>query len=259
MKFGFCNLSLVPVRREATHTSEMVNQLMFGDHFEITEQDKEWAKIKNAYDNYPGWVNIKQFQPITEITFNRLNGIFPDLCGDFAQLIYITNNETTIPILLGSNLPYIQNSLFTIENIQYSFEGQKITITNTINKSNLVENALMYLNVPYLWGGRSPFGIDCSGYTQMIYKMNGVKLFRDANQQALQGETITFIEEAEPGDLIFFDNEAGDIVHVGIYLEKSKIIHASGKVRIDTIDHVGIFNNSLQKYTHNLRIIKKII
>jgi cell wall-associated NlpC family hydrolase len=117
----------------------------------------------------------------------------------------------------------------------------------------------MYLNAPYLWGGKTPFGIDCSGFTQMVYKLNGYHLLRDASQQASQGIPLSFIEESEPGDLAFFDNEEGNIIHVGIMMENNYIIHASGKVRIDRLDHLGIYNADTNRHTHKLRVIKKII
>ena len=117
----------------------------------------------------------------------------------------------------------------------------------------------MYINSPYLWGGRSPFGIDCSGFVQLVYRMNGIQLPRDASDQAKIGQTLSFIEEAEEGDLAFFDNNEGDIIHVGIMLEDNRIIHASGKVRIDKIDHQGIYNVDTKQYSHRLRIIKAII
>ena len=117
----------------------------------------------------------------------------------------------------------------------------------------------MFLNAPYLWGGKTPFGVDCSGFTQMVYKLNGYKLMRDASQQSKQGEALSFIEESEPGDLAFFDNEEGNIIHVGIIMDDNYIIHASGKVRIDRLDHLGIYNAEINKHTHKLRVIKKII
>ena len=123
----------------------------------------------------------------------------------------------------------------------------------------MIETAFMYLNAPYLWGGKSPFGIDCSGFTQMVYKLNGYKLLRDASQQSKQGDALSFIEESEPGDLAFFDNDEGNIIHVGIIMEDNYIIHASGKVRIDRLDHLGIYNAEANRHTHKLRVIKKII
>ena len=127
------------------------------------------------------------------------------------------------------------------------------------DKAKLIDTAFLYLNTPYLWGGRTPFGIDCSGFTQMVYKLNGFKLERDASQQALQGEPLSFIEESEAGDLAFFDNDEGVITHVGIIMEDNYIIHSSGKVRIDRVDHLGIFNPDTQRHTHKLRVIKMYI
>ena len=138
----------------------------------------------------------------------------------------------------------------------YKFDGP--TTTGFTTKEKLVGNALIYLNTPYLWGGRSPFGIDCSGFTQVVYRLQGISLPRDAYQQAEIGTTLSFIEESEPGDLAFFDNNEGKIIHVGIILENNHIIHASGKVRIDRIDQQGIFNKEKGQHTHKLRLIKSI-
>ena len=160
-----------------------------------------------------------------------------------------------IPITLGASLSFLNHN--DINSNNYEFEGLK---TSGIKpKSNIVDTAHMYRSAPYLWGGKTPFGIDCSGFTQMVYKLNGYKLLRDASQQATQGEVLSFIEESEPGDLAFFDNEEGKIIHVGIMLENNYIIHASGKVRIDRLDHLGIYNAELNRHTHRLRVIKKII
>ena len=144
-----------------------------------------------------------------------------------------------------------------INTSKYSFEG--IKVCGQKPKSDLVKTAFMYLNAPYLWGGKTPFGIDCSGFTQMVYKLNGYSLLRDASQQATQGEALSFIEESEAGDLAFFDNDEGVITHVGIIMEDNYIIHSSGKVRIDRLDHLGIFNPDTQRHTHKLRVIKKYI
>jgi cell wall-associated NlpC family hydrolase len=139
----------------------------------------------------------------------------------------------------------------------YKFTGN--STQGFSQKKFLIENALIYLNAPYLWGGRSPFGIDCSGFTQLVYRLQGIKLPRDAYQQAEVGNTLSFIEESEEGDLAFFDNTEGKIIHVGIIMKNNYIIHASGKVRIDRIDQQGIFNSSLKTHTHKLRLIKSIV
>jgi cell wall-associated NlpC family hydrolase len=141
--------------------------------------------------------------------------------------------------------------------MKHKFEGHRTE--GLTDKSNLINTALTYVNSPYLWGGKTPFGIDCSGFTQMVYKINGYKILRDASQQATMGEALSFIEESEPGDLAFFDNNEGVITHVGIIMQDHYIIHAHGKVRIDRIDHTGIFNTDLKQYTHKLRVIKKLI
>jgi cell wall-associated NlpC family hydrolase len=141
--------------------------------------------------------------------------------------------------------------------LNHTYDGNKINVKP--NKSNIVATAFLYLNAPYLWGGKTPFGVDCSGFTQMVYKLNGINLNRDASQQATQGEALSFIEESEPGDLAFFDNAEGEIIHVGIIMENNYIIHAHGKVRIDRLDHSGIYNAERQIHTHKLRVIKKIV
>ena len=252
--FGICNLAIVPVRAEASDRSEQVSQLLFGEHFKIIEMTAKWVQIELAFDNYIGWIDAKQYQPITEEHYTVLNNTPIVLNSDLVEYISAPNN-VLIPITLGASVSFLNHS--EINTLNYEFEGLKISGIKP--KSNLIQTAHMYLNAPYLWGGKSIFGIDCSGFTQMVYKLNGYKLLRDASQQSSQGEVLSFIEESEPGDLAFFDNEEGKIIHVGIMLENNYIIHASGKVRIDRLDHLGIYNAETNRHTHRLRVIKKII
>lgn len=249
MKFGICNLSMVPIRAEAADTSEMVTQLLYGECFKVIEERKKWSRIRFAFDGYEGWVDNKQFSFIEEDTFKLLSSENPILSEDLVDMISLENNQM-LSICMGSTL----NGL---DYLKHLFDGQKISLKK--DKSNFIETAILYLNTPYLWGGRTPFGIDCSGFTQMVYKLNGHKLLRDANQQASQGEPLSFIEESEPGDLAFFDNNEGSIIHVGIIMEDNHIIHAHGKVRIDRLDHTGIFNYEKNVHTHKLRVIKRIV
>jgi hypothetical protein len=252
--FGICNLAIIPLRLEPSDRSEIVSQVLFGEHFQILEQLKPWAKIKTQYDDYEGWIDSKQIQLISETNFNQLSEDAIVLNGDLIEYVTMTNN-LLLPIPLGASLSFLNHNDINTEN--FNFEGTKI---NGIKpKANILNTAFMYLNAPYLWGGKTPFGIDCSGFTQMVYKLNGYKLLRDASQQATQGDALSFIEESEAGDLAFFDNEEGNIIHVGIIMEDNYIIHASGKVRIDRLDHLGIYNAETNKHTHKLRVIKKII
>ena len=247
MILGICNLSIVAVRIVDSDKSEMINQLIYGDIIEILEEKEKWVKIKSVFDDYIGWIDKKQYFKIDDnITVDLKNPVY---CIDLVEFIENNNNElVTIPI--GSDIS-------NISLMKHKFEGK--TISGKNNRNSIVNTALSFLNSPYLWGGKTPFGIDCSGFTQMVYKINGYKLSRDAKDQANQGETLSFIEESEAGDLAFFNNDQGDIIHVGIILENNHIIHASGKVRIDRIDQSGIYNNELNKHTHSLRYIKKII
>jgi hypothetical protein len=254
--YGICNLSIVPIRAEASDSSEMTSQVLFGEHFSILESDKNWSKVQLAFDAYEGYIDNKQFEEIAEDVFHKLSAKEPVYSGEIIDFISSSANDyTTIP--LGSRLPFYVDNQFYINTIKYKYEGA--LFTGKLLKNEIIQKAFTYLNTPFLWGGKTPFGIDCSGFTQMVYKLCGYQLLRDVKQQSSQGEVLSFIEESEPGDLAFFDNEEGEIIHVGIILNDYHIIHAHGKVRIDTLDHSGIFNADIQKHTHQLRVIKKII
>lgn len=249
MQYGVCNLSIVPLRLEPSDTSELVTQVLYGEHFKVLEQRKSWSRIRSAFDGYEGWIDNKQYREITEAEYNSLESTPFKLSSELLEFVH-DENHLLITVPLGA-------SLQSLSLLNHTHDGA--TTSKKQPKENLIEIALLYLNTPYLWGGRTPFGIDCSGFTQMVYKLNGYRLLRDASQQATQGEALSFIEESEPGDLAFFDNAEGNITHVGIIMEDNYIIHAHGKVRIDRLDHSGIYNQEKQMHTHKLRVIKKII
>lgn len=256
MQFGICNLSIVSIRFEPRDSSEMVTQVLFGECFKVLEERKKWSKIRIAFDNYEGWISNNQFEFITGALYDEISGSPLHLVGELID--FITDDaDQLIPIPLGASLPFYSDTKVILNATNYLYEGDVLTATK--DKSKLIEAAFLYLNTPYLWGGKTPFGIDCSGFTQMVYKLCGYKLLRDASQQATQGEVLSFIEESEPGDLAFFDNNEGAITHVGIIMKDNYIIHAHGKVRIDRLDHSGIYNAELRRHTHKLRVIKKII
>jgi hypothetical protein len=248
MQYGICNLSIVPLRAEPNDISELVSQVLYGEHFKVLEQRKKWSRIRIAFDKYEGWIDNKQYLEITESIYKEKDAEDLRLSADLVE--FVTDETLLMPIPIGSVL----NSMALLS---HQHDGN--SVQGVLPKENIIKTSYMYLGAPYLWGGKTPFGIDCSGFTQMVYKLNGYKLLRDASQQATQGEALSFIEESEPGDLAFFDNEEGNIIHVGIIMENNYIIHAHGKVRIDRIDHSGIFNVETNRHTHRLRVIKKII
>lgn len=249
MQYGICNLNVVPLRLEPSDKSELVSQVLYGEHFKILEPRKNWSKIRIAFDGYEGWIDNKQFITITKDIYKDIDKSKPKYSSELIEFVSDAN-KILIPVSLGANINGCPL-------LSHTYEGKEITGKQL--KSKLIETACLYLNTPYLWGGKTPFGIDCSGFTQMVYKLNGYKLLRDASQQAGQGEVLSFIEESEPGDLAFFDNNEGQIIHVGIIMSDNYIIHGHGKVRIDRIDHTGIFNVDTKTYSHKLRVIKKII
>jgi gamma-D-glutamyl-L-lysine dipeptidyl-peptidase len=259
-RFGFCELSLVPVRCTPAHSAEMVTQLLFGEVFKIVERSDNWIKIVNHADNYSGWIHYKQFLPITNKTFQALKkNIECKIVTEMQGAIRSVDGGVVFPIPYGSLLPNIKNGKFSVEGKQFYYSGKSKKIKQKVSRERLIHDALQFLHAPYLWGGKSEFGIDCSGFSQLIFRVNGINLPRDAYQQAELGNELAFVEQGLPGDLAFFDNDSGKIIHVGILLDEKKIIHASGRVRIDAIDKIGIWNKEENNYSHHLRIIKKLV
>jgi hypothetical protein len=269
MEFGICLQSVVPVRSDPTHKSEMVTQLLFGELFRVRAKESDWLRVQLAYDDYEGWILTTQSFALDEPEFIRIFNSETQTCLDLVQLLTNETRQVIMPVILGSSLPGIENQRFTIGETDYSFDGlisDTASLEHAVTpkerqlaKQSIIDDAMLFLNAPYLWGGRTPFGIDCSGFVQMVYKLKKIRLLRDASQQALHGEPLNFVSEAEPGDLAFFDNEEGIITHVGLMIDKHRIIHASGNVHIDPVDHMGIYNEREKRYTHRLRVIKRII
>ncbi len=259
MQFGICLLSLVPCRREPSGTSEMVTQLLFGEHYTVREQKEDWYKIITGPDHYECWISAKQHAPLSQRHFELLGSQVVHYAGDLIQIVTDLSRDIRFPISLGCVLPFLKGDTFQIEDRQFAFEGSTIKSGTKGSAASVLQTAYLLLNAPYLWGGRGPFGIDCSGFTQLIYKLNGYALPRDASQQVSLGEPLSFVEEARAGDLAFFDNEEGRIVHVGIVIDHLQILHASGNVRIDKYDHYGIFNGETGRYSHSMRVIKRVL
>lgn len=260
MHYGISALSIIPVRKEPSEKSELVTQILFGEHFEIIQEIGGWCNVRLAWDGYTGWIDSKMITPLDERCLRQIENNPLTVSADIVKAA-IYKSDKIIMILAGSTLPSWKShsKKFKINSEIYSFSGRVLSGRVKDPRILAVKLALKFVNAPYQWGGRSPFGIDCSGFTQIIYKMIGIKLPRDSSQQANEGHQFGSLEESEPGDLAFFDNEEGNIVHVGIIWKKNKIIHASGKVRVDNMDQSGIFNTDLKRYTHKLRVMNKII
>ncbi len=238
MNYGICNLAAMPIRKEGHHASEMVSQLLYNELYEVLDEKPGWYLIKTIDDQYEGWIQGIQHHPISDqeaLTFQ-------------SQMRYIVDQPL---------LDY-QGKHLSLGTVLYEPVPGSMTIPGRFVPAMMIEFAQKFLDVPYLWGGRSIFGIDCSGFVQLCARAAGKLLPRDASQQIQEGELVYFLPEVQPGDLAFFGNEDGKIVHVGMMLDNERIIHCSGQVRIDYLDQTGIFNKERNEHTHRLQVIKRM-
>lgn len=238
MEKAVCVVMAAPVREVAEEQAEMVTQILYGESMDVLESGKYWSKIKMHFDGYEGWVDSRQIRPISEEELAK------------RKVTTITENFQSVIMKQGRTL------------LSMGSEVEFPTVASRRShdlRESIVKTAEELLNIPYLWGGRSFFGVDCSGLVHLVYKINGIKMPRDSYQQGKIGTALTFVEESRPGDLAFFENKDGRIIHVGIMMENQKIIHASGKVRIDTLDSTGIFNKEINEHSHKLRFVRNVI
>lgn len=256
--FGVSRQAIVPVRREPDHKSEQTSQLLFGDHYEVLSlsKDKSWCYIRIFSDQYEGWIDTKQNHSITKAYFDQINHANFKITTDLSSKILYKKSPLTI--LMGSIVPISNSELFKMEE-QFAFNGESKSLGQRRDFEFLKSIALKYINAPYQWGGKSPFGIDCSGFVQMVYKICGYQLARDASQQVRLGKEVAGIGASKPGDIAFFKSEKGEISHVGILLEDEKIIHSSGSVRVDQLLEEGILNVETKIFTHSLACIRRIL
>lgn len=258
MDYALCHLSVVPVRSSPSDKSEQVSQLLFGEIVELLEwKGRSWVKIRCTWDNCIAWVQARQIKPLTSSEYKLFKDKFA-YCLDLFQPLM--SNDFAMPIPLGSQLPDFDGMKFSFDGKSYNYSGQAVFPENLeATPDRVLKIARRYLLAPYQWGGRSPFGIDAGGLTQMVFKLVGINLHRTPDTQVHQGELVDFIEQSQPGDLAFFENSAGTISHAGILLPDGKIIHAAEQVRIDRIDHFGIFDEEFSRYTFRLRVVKRVL
>ncbi len=246
-----CISPVVPLRTGPSHKAEMGSQILFGETFTIEDTAGTWTKIRLNFDKYSGWVDNDHVNFIK----NSESGQAETLVSDITATL---PDNSMVKIFTGSEIikDPSEEKLFKAGGIIFKSNNEILTKPHS---SNLVTLARQFLNTPYLWGGRTSAGIDCSGLSQIVYKLHGIAIPRDSFNQAETGKTVNLLAEALPGDLLFFDNNSGKITHVAILYDNNKAIHASGNVRIDSIDHQGIFRSDLNRYTHKLRVIKRLI
>jgi hypothetical protein len=246
MNAGACNLAVVPLRAAPDDTSELISQILYGESFTVLKSQKKWSLVRLDHDNYEGWLDNKQFVSFSR---ERLEEFFLERRLQ-EPLAYVTlPNGSLMQVPQGSRIDRCT---------AFGHKFENSGLNNATGFESIANTAVLFLNSPYLWGGRTFMGIDCSGFTQLVYILCGHDLPRDACDQAKMGKALSFIEEAAVGDLAFFDNQDGEIIHTGIILNDNYIIHAHGRVRIDRLDHTGIFNEETRQYSHKLRVIKKI-
>jgi len=253
---AICCVPTSPLRAEPSHRTEMVSQLIFGECCEIVEQAKDnWSRIRMKYDGYEGWCTASHLVEIDETEYEAAQYA---LTPDWVTALEYNGHPMMVP--MGSHLTAMKNGRAHWRKNQVHYKGKAYDPSSAaIDARSIRQLTYKFLNIPYLWGGKTMFGFDCSGFTQTVFKFLNVPLLRDAYQQATQGEAVGFLEEMRTGDLAFFDNEEGRITHVGILLNTNEIIHASGKVRIDKIDNMGILQSETFQRTHHLRVIKRVL
>lgn len=254
-QYGICRVSIAPLRAAPKDQAEIVSQLLFGDKVLILERLEKWLKVRGEFDGYEGYIDFKQVQAVTGDNSTGKTFVAP---ANVLNSLTLTDGSKMY-LAAGSTLPDYDGGYCRIAEQRYKVDFEPLKVMEHPSTEQLVKTAMFFQHAPYLWGGRTLFGIDCSGFMQIVYKMHGLNLQRDASQQALQGETVHFLPEVQPGDVAFFDNDEGRIIHVGMLLSQKEIIHASGQVRIDPIDDQGIYNAELKRYSHKLRIIKRFI
>jgi cell wall-associated NlpC family hydrolase len=255
MQSAICLLSVIPMRKEPSHRSEMVSQVLFGEYVSVGEEKEDFVFVKCLYDGYEGWVQANQLTP------GRDNEIFETIFYTNGFSSTVVKNDTIIQVPYASPVYNPDQFSFSVAEtkLTYLFQPQQAWNIKDLSFNEPTLKAIYqpFINTPYLWGGKSVFGIDCSGFAQQVFKFFGVRLLRDAYLQAEQGTLVSSLADAKPGDLAFFQNEKGRVTHVGIMLNDQKIVHASGRVRIDSIDEEGIANGETGKRTHKMQSIRR--
>ncbi len=250
-----CIVPLSAVRSEPSHRAEMTTQLLFGEICMVLGKEGDWLNIRCSFDNYEGWCLTAQLLDMPDVPYRITRNKYAK--GYINTLVL---NDTVLVVPFGADL-----SLFKKKKLQlrlHAFVSHAKTFKPSNKKPSrqkIRKMCYQFLNTPYLWGGKSVYGIDCSGFSQSVFRYMNIVLPRDAWQQAEQGIAVSSLKNARCGDLCFFENADGKVTHVGILLNKKTIIHSSGKVRVDTITEEGITNRDTMQQTHRLKSIRRVM
>ena len=261
MAFGIVDISVIPVRQEPSERGELATQLLFGELYEVMETAGKWLRVALPAGGGEGWMAAGLHQAVDDAYVDRYRASEQLVADEVFQLVQKAGDWESKLVVAGSVLPFYDayQKTFQVGEAKYSLLGGMREVGLDDVRELLVHYALMYYNTPYLWRGRTPYGLDAAGLTRMAYRLAGISLPGSVGEQVLLGQPLAFVEEALPGDLAFFGDASGAISHVGMLWQAGRVIHASGRVRVDKLDHHGIFNETTKRYTHALKLIKRYI
>lgn len=261
MILGITTAGIVPLRREKSERSVLASQALFGEMVEVLREEGRWCRVRMLHDGTEGWMRKDGFVGVDE-EFVRcsMDGV-PFVTRDMFSIVMRDGDWVGQLVPAGSVLPLYERTTgcFRVGDDTYRLVGSLPVVGTGNARESIARYALMYYNAPYVTGGRSPRGIDNTGLVQMAYRLAGVCVPRQLASLAAGGQTLSFLEEALPGDVVLFGDESGAVTHAGLLWEAGRVIHASGRVRVDKIDHHGIFNETTKRYTHALKLIKRFL
>jgi hypothetical protein len=252
MPYAICTVSAAAVRKEDSHRSEMTSQILFGETVEVLEEKGEWFRVRMLFDDYEGWTTWHMIQEADEALAMGLQNF---VASSLVNPLTLPDQLLNLP--MGAGLTGFDPETRLLWKEDYKYHGTFRDIRKKGDMDLLKKLTHAWINAPYLWGGKTFMGVDCSGFVQTVFKVAGIRLLRDAWQQAEGGMPVDSISKAKEGDLAFFCNEKGRVTHVGIVLDGGRIVHASGKVRIDVLDEKGIYNREAARRTHDLLSIRR--
>ncbi len=261
MGYGIALHSVVPVRAEAREGAEQNTQMLFGELCAILEEQPRWYRIRLESDGQEGWADAKMICPMKPEEYKSHKTALKTAATVAMPMAYAVseNNGQTIPLTAGTKLTNYQDGRFEVLGVGFRIDpSMVITKSLDLNEQNLLQAVRFFLNIPYLWGGKNAMGMDCSGFTQIVMSLFGKNLPRNASEQVTCGRIISALSKAKAGDLVFFDHEDGKISHVGIVIDPERVIHCSGRVKVEKLDETGVFNAETGSYSHHLVTIRRI-